>query len=73
MPRPQPWLQGPLCLPSPFAQDFTHRAKLKLFSFAHLRKYVCESTQRGLLAFPLPLIADRRRARLPILRYIANI
>jgi hypothetical protein len=40
LPSPQPWLRGPLSLPSPFASNFMHRATPKLFSFAHSRKFL---------------------------------
>jgi hypothetical protein len=39
MPRPQPWLQRPLFLPSPFGHNSARRTKLKLSCFAHSGKY----------------------------------
>jgi hypothetical protein len=40
--RPQPWLQGPLSLLSPFARDSMRRASAELSPFAQFRKF-CSS------------------------------
>lgn len=65
MPRPQPWLQSPLSLTSPFARDFTHRSKLKLFSSAHFRRYFWRICAMPLFSDRSPVFTDWRAAPFP--------
>jgi hypothetical protein len=65
MPRPQPWLQSRLSLALPFARDFTHRSKLKLFSFAHYRRYFWRISAMPLFSDRSPVFTDRRAAPFP--------